>query len=158
MTTELALIVYGTIAVALSFDFINGFHDSANSIATIIGTRVLRPIHAVGIAALGNMAGPFIFGTAVAATVGKGIIQPEFSTVDIILAGLIGAIIWDIITWYFGLPSSSSHALIGGLIGSALIAGGINAIVQSGVEKVLVFMVLSPILGFIVAYGFAMIL
>ncbi|MDQ3903533.1 MAG: inorganic phosphate transporter, partial [Thermoproteota archaeon] len=98
MTTELAVIVYGTIAVALAFDFINGFHDSANSIATIIGTRVLRPIHAVGIAALGNMAGPFIFGTAVAATVGKGIIQPEFSTVDIILAGLIGAIIWDIIT------------------------------------------------------------
>ena len=134
MTTELAVIVYGTIAVALAFDFINGFHDSANSIATIIGTRVLRPIHAVGIAALGNMAGPFIFGTAVAATVGKGIIQPEFSSVDIILAGLIGAIIWDIITWYFGLPSSSSHALIGGLIGSALIAGGINAIVQSGVE------------------------
>ena len=158
MTTELAVIVYGTIAVALAFDFINGFHDSANSIATIIGTRVLRPIHAVGIAALGNMAGPFIFGTAVAATVGKGIIQPEFSTVDIILAGLIGAIIWDIITWYFGLPSSSSHALIGGLIGSALIAGGINAIVQSGIEKVLIFMVVSPTLGLIAAYGFSMIL
>lgn len=158
MTTELAIIVYGTIAVALAFDFINGFHDSANSIATIIGTRVLRPIHAVGIAALGNMAGPFIFGTAVAATVGKGIIQPEFSTVYIILAGLIGAIIWDIITWYFGLPSSSSHALIGGLIGSALIAGGINAIVQSGIEKVLIFMVVSPTLGFIAAYGFSMIL
>jgi PiT family inorganic phosphate transporter len=104
------------------------------------------------------MAGPFIFGTAVAATVGKGIIQPEFSTVDIILAGLIGAIIWDIITWYFGLPSSSSHALIGGLIGSALIAGGINAIVQSGIEKVLIFMVVSPTLGFIAAYGFSMIL
>ena len=158
MTTELAFIVYGTIAVALSFDFINGFHDSANSIATIVGTRVLRPIHAVGIAALGNMAGPFIFGTSVAATVGKGIIQPEFSTVDIILAGLIGAIIWDLITWYFGLPSSSSHALIGGLIGSALIAGGIKAIVMPGVEKVLIFMVVSPILGFITAYGFSIIL
>jgi PiT family inorganic phosphate transporter len=158
LTTELAFIVYGTIAVALSFDFINGFHDSANSIATIVGTRVLRPIHAVGIAALGNMAGPFIFGTSVAATVGKGIIQPEFSTVDIILAGLIGAIIWDLITWYFGLPSSSSHALIGGLIGSALIAGGIKAIVMPGVEKVLIFMVVSPILGFISAYGFSIIL
>jgi inorganic phosphate transporter, PiT family len=154
----LAFIVYGTIAVALSFDFINGFHDSANSIATIIGTRVLRPIHAVGIAALGNMAGPFIFGTSIAATVGKGIIQPEFSTVDIILAGLIGAIVWDLITWYFGLPSSSSHALIGGLVGSALIAGGIKAIVMSGVEKVLIFMVVSPILGFIAAYGFSIIL
>jgi inorganic phosphate transporter, PiT family len=104
-----------------------------NSIATIIGTRVLRPIHAVSIAALGNIAGPFIFGTSIAATVGKGIIKPEFSTVYVILAGLIGAIIWDIITWYFGLPSSSSHALIGGLIGSASIAGGIHAIVQSGV-------------------------
>ena len=158
MTTELAFIVYGTIAVALSFDFINGFHDSANSIATIVGTRVLRPIHAVGIAALGNMAGPFIFGTSIAATVGKGIIQPEFSTVDIILAGLIGAIIWDLITWYFGLPSSSSHALIGGLIGSALIAGGIKAIVMPGVEKVLIFMVVSPMLGFITAYGFSIIL
>jgi inorganic phosphate transporter, PiT family len=154
----LAFIVYGTIAVALSFDFINGFHDSANSIATIIGTRVLRPIHAVGIAALGNMAGPFIFGTSIAATVGKGIIQPEFSTVYIILAGLIGAIVWDLITWYFGLPSSSSHALIGGLVGSALIAGGIKAIVMSGVEKVLIFMVVSPILGFIAAYGFSIIL
>jgi inorganic phosphate transporter, PiT family len=158
LTTELAFIVYGTIAVALSFDFINGFHDSANSIATIVGTRVLRPIHAVGIAALGNMAGPFIFGTSVAATVGKGIIQPEFSTVDIILAGLIGAIVWDLITWYFGLPSSSSHALIGGLIGSALIAGGIKAIVMPGVEKVLIFMVVSPMLGFITAYGFSIIL
>ncbi|MFL6330814.1 MAG: inorganic phosphate transporter [Nitrososphaeraceae archaeon] len=158
MTTELAFIVYGTIAVALSFDFINGFHDSANSIATIVGTRVLRPIHAVGIAALGNMAGPFIFGTSIAATVGKGIIQPEFSTVDIILAGLIGAIIWDLITWYFGLPSSSSHALIGGLVGSALIAGGIKAIVMPGVEKVLIFMVVSPMLGFITAYGFSIIL
>jgi inorganic phosphate transporter, PiT family len=158
LSAELAFIVYGTIAVALSFDFINGFHDSANSIATIIGTRVLRPIHAVGIAALGNMAGPFIFGTSIAATVGKGIIQPEFSTVDIILAGLIGAIVWDLITWYFGLPSSSSHALIGGLVGSALIAGGIKAIVMSGVEKVLIFMVVSPILGFIAAYGFSIIL
>ena len=157
-TTELAIVVYGTIAVALVFDFINGFHDSANSIATIVGTRVLRPIQAVGIAALGNMAGPFIFGTSVAATVGKGIVQPEFSTVDVILAGLIGAIVWDIITWYFGLPSSSSHALIGGLIGSALIAGGIHAIVQSGIEKVLIFMVVSPILGFIAAYGFAILL
>jgi inorganic phosphate transporter, PiT family len=158
LSAELAFIVYGTIAVALSFDFINGFHDSANSIATIIGTRVLRPIHAVGIAALGNMAGPFIFGTSIAATVGKGIIQPEFSTVYIILAGLIGAIVWDLITWYFGLPSSSSHALIGGLVGSALIAGGIKAIVMSGVEKVLIFMVVSPILGFIAAYGFSIIL
>src|ERR671933_351685 len=154
----LVSIVVGTIVAALFFDFVNVFHDSANAIATVVGTRVLKPLYAVSMAAVANFAGPFIFGTAIAATVGKGIIQPEFSTVYIILAGLIGAIIWDIITWYFGLPSSSSHALIGGLIGSALIAGGINAIVQSGVEKVLIFMVVSPILGFVAAYGFAMIL
>src|ERR671938_1214017 len=125
-------IVIGAIAVALFFDFVNGFHDSANAIATVVGTRALKPLHAVSIAAIANFIGPFIFGTAVAATVGKGIIKPEFATTEVILAGLIGAIVWDVITWYFGLPSSSSHALVGGLIGSALISGGINAIVQSG--------------------------
>jgi inorganic phosphate transporter, PiT family len=148
------LVVYGTIVTALFFDFVNGFHDSANAIATVVGTRVLKPLQAVVIAAIGNFVGPFIFGTAVAATVGKGIIQPGFSTVPIIFAALIGAIIWDLITWYFGLPSSSSHALIGGLIGSALVAGGIGAIVQDGVEKTLVFMVISPIFGLIAAFGF----
>jgi PiT family inorganic phosphate transporter len=106
-------------------------------------------------AAVANFAGPFILGTAIAATVGKGIIQPELSTVYVILAGLIGAITWDLITWYFGLPSSSSHALIGGLVGSALIAGGLEAIVFGGVEKTLIFMVVSPTLGFVVAFGFA---
>jgi PiT family inorganic phosphate transporter len=109
----------------------------------------------VGIAAIANFAGPFIFGTAVAATVGKGIIQPSFSTVDVIFAGLVGAIIWDLITWYFGLPSSSSHALIGGLIGSALIAGGTSALVFSGIEKTLTFIVVSPTLGFAIAFGIA---
>jgi PiT family inorganic phosphate transporter len=130
------------------FDFVNGFHDSANSIATVVGTRVLKPIQAVTMAAVANFIGPFVFGTAVASTVGKGIIQPEFSTVYVIFAGLIGAIVWDLITWYFGLPSSSSHALIGGLIGSGLIAGGTKAIIISGVEKTLTFMVISPMLGF----------
>src|SRR2546426_3936546 len=145
---ELQAIIYGAIATALCFDFVNGFHDSANSVATVIGTKVLKPIHAVGIAALANFAGPFVFGTAVAATVGKGIIQPEFSTVYVILAGLIGAIVWDLITWYFGLPSSSSHALIGGLVGSALMVGGLQSLVFVGVERVLVFMVVSPSIGF----------
>jgi inorganic phosphate transporter, PiT family len=148
-------IVIGAIAAALFFDFVNGFHDSANAIATVVGTRVLKPLQAVSMAAVANFVGPFIFGTAIAATVGKGIIQPEFSTVDVILAGLIGAITWDLITWYFGLPSSSSHALIGGLVGSALIAGGLEAIVFGGVEKTLVFMVVSPTLGFVIAFGFA---
>ena len=147
--------VYVAISAALFFDFVNGFHDSANSIATIVGTRVLRPLYAVGIAAVANFAGPFIFGTAVAATVGKGIIQPSFSTVEVIFAGLIGAIVWDLITWYFGLPSSSSHALIGGLIGSALLAGGTSTLVFSGIEKTLLFIPVSPGLGFGCAFGVA---
>ena len=150
--------VYIAISVALFFDFVNGFHDSANAIATVVGTRVLRPLYAVGIAAVANFAGPFIFGTAVAHTVGKGIIQPSFSTVDVIFAGLIGAIIWDLITWYFGLPSSSSHALIGGLIGSALLAGGTSALVLPGIEKTLTFIVISPTLGFCSAFGIAIII
>ena len=152
---NIEIAVYAAISAALFFDFVNGFHDSANSIATVVGTRVLRPLYAVGIAAIANFAGPFIFGTAVAATVGKGIIQPSFSTVDVIFAGLIGAIIWNLITWYFGLPSSSSHALIGGLIGSALIAGGSSALIYSGIEKTLIFIVVSPTLGFISAIGIA---
>lgn len=155
MDEEIIFVVYGAIAAALFFDFVNGFHDAANSIATVVGTRVLRPLQAVGIAAAANFAGPFVFGTAVAATVGKGIIQPEFSTVYVILAGLIGAIIWDLITWWFGLPSSSSHALIGGLVGSALLVGGMQAIVFDGIERVLVFMVVSPSVGFAIAAGFA---
>ena len=150
--------VYIAISAALFFDFVNGFHDSANAIATVVGTRVLRPLYAVGIAAVANFAGPFIFGTAVAQTVGKGIIQPSFSTVDVIFAGLIGAIIWDLVTWYFGLPSSSSHALIGGLIGSALLAGGTSALVLPGIEKTLTFIVISPTLGFCSAFGIAIII
>ena len=150
--------VYIAISAALFFDFVNGFHDSANSIATVVGTRVLRPLYAVGIAAAANFAGPFIFGTAVALTVGKGIIQPSFSTVDVIFAGLIGAIIWDLVTWYFGLPSSSSHALIGGLIGSGLLAGGTSALVLPGIEKTLTFIVISPTLGFCSAFGIAILI
>jgi PiT family inorganic phosphate transporter len=152
---SIIIIVYGAIGAALFFDFVNGFHDAANSIATVVGTKVLRPIRAVAIAAAANFAGPFVFGTAVAATVGKGIIMPEFSTVEVILAGLVGAIAWDLITWWFGLPSSSSHALIGGLVGSALFVGGFEAIVFGGVERVLVFMVVSPSVGFAIAASFA---
>ena len=151
----LVSIVVGAIVSCIIFDFVNGFHDSANAIATVVGTRVLKPLHAVSMAIVANFAGPFIFSTAIAATVGKGIIQPEFSTVYVILAGLIGAITWDLVTWYFGLPSSSSHALIGGLVGSALIAGGLEAVVFGGIEKTLVFMVVSPTLGFVVAFAFA---
>ena len=153
----ISLVIAGIIA-ALFFDFVNGFHDAANAIATVVGTRVLKPLQAVSMAALANFIGPFIFGTAVAATVGKGIIQPDYSTVEVILSGLVGAIVWNLITWYFGLPSSSSHALIGGLIGSALISGGFEALVFGGIEKVLTFLVVSPILGFIVALAFGILL
>src|SRR6185503_595736 len=153
---EILIVVYGAIAAALFFDFVNGFHDAANSIATVVGTRVLRPLYAVILAAAANFSGPFVFGTAVAATVGKGIIQPEFSTVYVILAGLIGAIVWDLITWWFGLPSSSSHALIGGLVGSALMVAGFEAVVVDGIQRVLVFMVVSPTVGFAIAAGFAL--
>lgn len=158
MAEELFFLTVAGIISALFFDFVNGFHDSANAIATVVGTRALKPLHAVSIAAIANFIGPFIFGTAVAATVGKGIIKPEFATTEVILAGLFGAIVWDIITWYFGLPSSSSHALVGGLIGSALISGGIESIVFSGTEKILVFMIVSPALGFSVAFIFAILL
>lgn len=156
MAEEILFVVYGAIAAALFFDFINGFHDAANSIATVVGTRVLKPLHAVSLAASANFIGPFVFGTAVAATVGKGIIQPEFSTVDVILAGLVGAIVWNLITWWFGLPSSSSHALIGGLVGSAIMVGGFEAVVIGGIERVLVFMVVSPAVGFAIAAAFAL--
>lgn len=155
MALDIGIALIGGILTALFFDFVNGFHDSANAIATVVGTRVLKPIQAVSIAAIANFAGPFLFGTAIAATVGKGIINPEFSTFEVIIAGLIGAIIWDLITWYFGLPSSSSHALIGGLIGSALIAGGIEALVFNGIQKVITFIAVSPALGFVVALSFA---
>lgn len=146
------------VSAALLFDFVNGFHDSANAIATVVGTRTLKPLHAVSIASIANFIGPFIFGTAVASTVGKGIIKQEFSTTEVILAGLIGAIVWNIITWYFGLPSSSSHALIGGLIGSAFTSGGAETIVFEGIQKTLVFMIVSPTLGFLVAFIFAILL
>ncbi len=157
MAGEVLYVVYGAIAAALFFDFVNGFHDAANAIATVVGTRVLRPLQAVGIAAVANFSGPFIFGTAVAATVGKGIIQPEFSTVYVIIGGLVGAIVWDLVTWWLGLPSSSSHALIGGLVGSALMAGGTKAVIWgTGIQNVLTFMVVSPLVGLAVAYGIAL--
>ena len=153
----ISLIIAGIIA-ALFFDFVNGFHDAANAIATAVGTRVLKPLHAVCMAAISNFIGPFVFGTAIAATVGKGIIQPSYSTAEVILSGLIGGIVWNLITWYFGLPSSSSHALIGGLIGSALVFGGLEALVFGGIQQVLTFLVVSPVLGFSVALAFGILL
>jgi PiT family inorganic phosphate transporter len=140
------------ILVALFFDFINGFHDAANSIATVVGTRILKPIQAVGLAATANFVGPFLFGVAVATTVGKGIINPDFVTIDLVIGALIGAIAWDLITWLWGLPSSSSHALIGGLIGAGIAAVGTHAIFYEGIEKTMVGIIVSPVVGFIGAF------
>jgi inorganic phosphate transporter, PiT family len=143
------LIVILVIVVALGFDFINGFHDAANSIATVVSTRVLTPGKAVMWAAFFNFAAAFGFGTAVASTIGKGMIDIEVVTYSVILGGLIGAIVWDLITWYYGLPTSSSHALVGGYGGAALAKAGSGAIIVSGWTKTLIFIVLAPAIGLI---------
>src|SRR5438270_1423314 len=132
MPNTLFLIVAGLIAVALVFDYINGFHDAANSIATIVSTRVLSPGQAVIWAAFFNFVAAFGFGTAVAKTMGKGMIDVTVVTFAVIFSGLMGAIIWNLITWYFGLPTSSSHALIGGYAGAAVARSGVQAIILSG--------------------------
>jgi PiT family inorganic phosphate transporter len=137
------------ILLALAFDFVNGMHDAANSIATVVATRVLRPPQAVLWAAFFNFIAAFVFGVAVAKTIGSGVIDSGVATEAVIFAALVGAIAWDMITWYLGLPSSSSHALIGGLVGAALVAEGRDAIVPGGIQKVAVFIVVSPLLGFI---------
>jgi PiT family inorganic phosphate transporter len=140
--------IVGIVAIAFLFDFFNGFHDSANSIATVVGTRVLSPLAAVAWAASFNFLAAFTVGTAVAKTVGKGMIDVNVVTPNVILGGLLGAILWNIITWWYGLPSSSSHALIGGYAGAAVAKAGFAAIIVSGWTKTLVFIVLSPLIGF----------
>ena len=151
-------IAIGAIAAALTFDFLNGFHDAANSIATIVGTRVLRPIQAVVIAAFANFIGPFLFGVAVATTIGKGIISPDFVTINIVIAALTGAIVWDLITWLLGLPTSSSHALVGGIIGAGLVGAGAKAIVFDGIQKTLMGIVISPTVGLVVGFLIALLI
>jgi PiT family inorganic phosphate transporter len=141
------------ILIALVFDFINGFHDAANSIATVVSTRVLTPRLAVIWAAFFNFIAAFGFGTHVARTMGSGMIQLDVVNEYVILAGLIGAILWDLITWYFGLPTSSSHALMGGYAGAAVARAGFSAIVASGWIKTLAFIVLSPIIGGILGFS-----
>ena len=145
--------ILGIIAVAYSFDFINGFHDAANSVATVISTRVLSPVAAVGMAAVFNFIAFTIFGVAVATTIGSGIISSSVVTPSLVLAALVGAIVWDLTTWYLGLPSSSSHALIGGLVGTAIVKAGTGSLIWTGLDKTLSFMVLSPLIGFILAFG-----
>jgi PiT family inorganic phosphate transporter len=135
------------IALALAFDFLNGFHDAANSIATVVSTGVLKPYQAVIWAAFFNFLAIAFFELKVAATVGKGIISPDFVDAQVIFGALIGAIVWNLITWYYGIPSSSSHALIGGMIGAAVCKAGTGALLMPGVLKTAAFIVISPVLG-----------
>jgi len=140
------------ILVALTFDFLNGFHDAANSIATVVSTRVLSPQKAVLWAAFFNFVAAFVMGTAVAKTMGKGMIDLSVVTNEVILAGLIGAIAWNLFTWYYGLPVSSSHALIGGYAGAAVAKAGVGAILLAGWTKTLIFIVMAPLTGLLVGF------
>ncbi|MBN1458816.1 MAG: inorganic phosphate transporter [Armatimonadetes bacterium] len=140
-------------AVAFVFDFINGFHDAANSIATVVSTRVLRPAYAVVWAAFFNFAAFFVFGVHVAETVGGKLVDQQAITNELVLAALLGAIVWDLFTWYLGLPTSSSHALIGGLAGAALAQSGTDVLMLPGLVKVGIFVVLSPVLGLVLGYA-----
>ena len=144
-------VLVGLIAVALLFDFLNGLHDAANSIATIVSTRVLRPQYAVFWAAFFNFVAFLVFGLHVANTIGTGIIAPEIITPAVIFAALVGAIVWNLVTWALGIPSSSSHALIGGLVGAGVAKAGLVAVVWSGLSMTLLAIVLSPVVGFLLA-------
>jgi inorganic phosphate transporter, PiT family len=146
------LFLVGVILVALTFDFLNGMHDAANSIATVVSTRVLSPSKAVMWAAFFNFVAAFVMGTHVAKTIGKGMIDINVVTQEVVLAGLIGAIAWNLFTWYYGIPVSSSHALIGGYAGAAVAKGGFGAILLSGWTKTLIFIVLAPLMGALVAF------
>jgi inorganic phosphate transporter, PiT family len=144
MTHSLMIAV---IAAALAFDFFNGFHDSANAIATIVITRTLKPGQAVLLAGAANFVGYFAFGVAVAETIGKGVVHVEFITLPILVAALLGAILWNVITWLLGLPTSSSHALIGGLVGAAIVSAGPGAVIFTGLGKIAAFIFVAPLLG-----------
>jgi len=142
-------IAIGAIIVALIFDFVNGFNDSANSVATVIGTRVMRPLHAVALSAAANFVGPFVFGVAVATTIAKGIVSPDEITVYMIIGGLAGAIAWSSLCTYFGLPISNSHSLIGGIMGAGIIGLGFEQLVYGGLTKVFAGIIIAPIGGII---------
>src|SRR5881296_2201304 len=149
----LSIVVF-IVIVALVFDFINGFHDAANSIATVVSTRVLTPLQAVVWAAFFNFVAAFGFGVSVARTVGKGVVETTVIDQWVILAGLVGAILWDLITWYWGLPTSSSHALIGCFAGAAVVKAGFGSLIAAGLVKIAVFMILAPLIG--LALGFTL--
>ena len=137
------------VGLALAFDFMNGFHDAANSIATVVSTGVLKPAHAVLFAAFFNLIAIGVFHLSVAATVGKGIVEPGIVDVHVVFGALIGAITWNLVTWYYGIPSSSSHALIGGIVGSVMAKAGSSALLGAGILKTVAFIFVSPLLGFL---------
>lgn len=147
-------LLYVLITLAIIFDLSNGIHDSSNLVATTISSRAMSPKSALFLASIANFVAPFIFGVSVAKTIGEDIVDPKTITLKIILAALLGAIIWNLITWYFGIPSSSSHALVGGFLGSAIIKYGFNIIKTEGIIKILIFLMISPILGLIFGYIF----
>lgn len=146
-------LVITIVLVALIFDFINGFHDAANSIATVVSTRVLSPKYAVMWAAFFNFLAAFTFEPHVAMTIGKGVIHTEFVTAGVIVCGLIGAIVWDLLTWWWGLPTSSSHALIGGFAGAAVAKAGVASLVAPGLLRIGLFIVLAPLIGMVLGFG-----
>ena len=149
-TAQAALwIVVMLVALAIAFDFMNGFHDAANSIATVVSTGVLRPVHAVVFAAFFNFIAIFIFHLSVAATVGKGIVQPGVVDTHVVFGALVGAISWNLLTWYYGIPSSSSHALIGGIVGAVIAKAGVGQLIASGIVKTVAFIFVSPFLGYL---------
>jgi PiT family inorganic phosphate transporter len=150
--------VLAVVLVALTFDFINGFHDAANSIATVVSTRVLSPSAAVAWAAFWNFVAAFVFGTAIAKTIGKGMIDLSVVDSTVVVAGLLGAIAWDLVTWWLGLPTSSSHALVGGYGGAAVAKAGFTAIIASGWTKTLLFIVVAPLLGLTIALALTVLL
>jgi inorganic phosphate transporter, PiT family len=141
------------ICIALVFDFVNGFHDAANSVATVVATRVLAPVQAVAMAAAFNFLAAFFLGTSVASTVGKGFVNTSIVTPYVLLAGLVGAILWNLLTWYLGLPISSSHALIGGYAGAALAKAGLGGLIVGKWPTTLVFIVVAPLIGLVLGYS-----
>ncbi|CAN7299251.1 MULTISPECIES: anion permease [unclassified Variovorax] len=149
-TVQVALwVVVVLVALAIAFDFMNGFHDAANSIATVVSTGVLKPGHAVVFAAFFNLIAIFVFHLSVAATIGKGIVQPGIVDVHVVFGALVGAISWNFLTWYYGIPSSSSHALIGGIVGAVIAKAGSGALIAAGIWKTVAFIFVSPLLGFL---------
>ncbi|HUX96503.1 MAG TPA: inorganic phosphate transporter [Bacteroidales bacterium] len=144
--------LYVVIALVIIFDFINGFHDSANSIATIVSTKVLSPIAAVSMAAFFNFIAFVVFPLKVATTIGKGVINPDVINLTVIAAALIAAIAWNLFTWWYGLPSSSSHTLVGGLVGSAVVSSGWSSVMVGGVVKIAIFIIIAPLLGVVISF------